>query len=337
LPKSVLLLLTLAALLLGACAPRANQQVAHLSETGSLASPSPHAAASKQPTVGEVPTATGQPTATSTRQSTATSATQATVAPTARPSPTPSATPVPTAIGQEVRLTIVYNNNPYDPRLISQWGFACLVQYGDHTLLFDTGGDGPTLLHNMETLGIDPTSIEAVILSHEHGDHVGGLGGLLDVHSDLTVYAPTCFAGQIQAQVQAAGAQLVEVEEPMELLPGVFSTGQVSGTVTEQALALESPQGLVVLAGCAHPGIVQMVSAAKNAASSMPYLVLGGFHLRNHSTRAIEQTIAELQRLGVQKAAPSHCSGDNARDLFAAGYGDDYMAVGVGWSITINQ
>ena len=78
-----------------------------------------------------------------------------------------------------MKLTIVYDNNAFDPRLKTAWGFSALVEYDGHTLLFDTGGDAPTLLENMDILEIDPAQIEKVVISHDHGDHTGGLEGLL--------------------------------------------------------------------------------------------------------------------------------------------------------------
>lgn len=234
-------------------------------------------------------------------------------------------------------LTIVYDNNEHDPRLKTEWGFACLVEFGDHTILFDTGGDGSTLLGNMDKLGLDPRRIEAVVLSHIHGDHTGGLGGLLAMHNDVTVYVPRSFPDSFKMQVQAAGAELVEVSEPVEIVPGVYSTGEVKGGIIEQALVMTSAQGLVVITGCAHPGIVRMVEQAQDVAKDDIYLVLGGFHLGGKSKAQISRIVADFRRLGVQKAAPCHCSGDKARELFAEEYGDDYVLNGVGWKMSIPQ
>ena len=234
-------------------------------------------------------------------------------------------------------LTIVYDNNEHDPRLKTEWGFACLVEFGDHTILFDTGGDGSTLLGNMDKLGLDPRRIEAVVLSHIHGDHTGGLGGLLAMHNDVTVYVPRSFPDSFKMQVQAAGAELVEVSEPVEIVPGVNSTGEVKGGIIEQALVVTSAQGLVVITGCAHPGIVRMVEQAQDVAKDDIYLVLGGFHLGGKSKAQISRIVADFRCLGVQKAAPCHCSGDKARELFAEEYGDDYVLNGVGWKMSIPQ
>ena len=232
-------------------------------------------------------------------------------------------------------ITIVYDNNGYDPRLSTAWGFGCVLEFGDHTILFDTGGDAPTLLGNMDKLGLDPRRIEAVVLSHIHGDHTGGLGGLLAIHNDVAVYVPHAFPTRFKAQVQATGATLVEVSEPMEILPGVYTTGELGKGIVEQALVARSAQGLVVITGCAHPGIVRMVEQAQEVGKDDIHLVLGGFHLGGAGKAQIGRIIADFRRLEVQKVAPCHCTGDRARAMFAREYGDDYILNGVGWEISI--
>jgi len=234
-----------------------------------------------------------------------------------------------------MRVIIVYDNNGYDERLKTEWGFACWVEYGEHTILFDTGGDGAILLANMEALGLDPRRIEIVVLSHEHGDHTGGLNELLAVHSEVTVFMPHALPSSLKGQVQASGAELVEVGEPLEILPGLHSTGEMGGSIIEQALVARSSQGLVVITGCAHPGIVQMVEQARAIGQDDVHMVFGGFHLGNRSAGGIDHIVDDFRRLGVEKAGPTHCSGDRARQIFAEAYGDDYLDTGAGWGFTI--
>lgn len=90
-------------------------------------------------------------------------------------------------------LTVIYDNNPSDPRFRTAWGFACWVETPDGVVLFDTGGDGPTLPNNLAEGGMDPRAVDAVVLSHAHGDHTGGLMGLLDAGARPTVYVPVSF------------------------------------------------------------------------------------------------------------------------------------------------
>lgn len=107
-------------------------------------------------------------------------------------------------------ITIVYDNHPFDERLKTAWGFAALVEYQDHTLLFDTGGVGLTLMENMRVLGIDPGKIETVVLSHAHGDHTGGLNALLEYGAQPVVYIPPSFPVSFKKQVSKR-TEVIEV------------------------------------------------------------------------------------------------------------------------------
>lgn len=227
-------------------------------------------------------------------------------------------------------MTVVYDNVAHDPRLQTDWGFACLVEGLEQPLLFDTGGKGDILLRNMRTLGLDSQAVRTVVLSHVHGDHTGGLASFLAENPDVTVYLPASFPGGIKDTVQRAGATLVEVTGPQEIGVGAHTTGELSSPIREQALALETPRGLVVITGCAHPGIAAMVHQAKTELGGDVYMALGGFHLSDASAAQIADTIAELQELGVQRIAPSHCTGDTARRAFAEAFGADYLSSGVG-------
>lgn len=232
-------------------------------------------------------------------------------------------------------ITVVYDNNPYDPRLQTAWGFSCLVETGKATILFDTGGDGTTLLGNMATLGIDPQNIEVVALSHIHGDHTGGLGALLSTGARPSVYVPRSFPARFKADVRSLTA-LEEATGQAEILASVYTTGEVGSGIVEQALVVETPQGLVVITGCAHPGVVEMVRRAKQIGEANVYLVLGGFHLGGASRRRIERIIADLRALGVQRVAPCHCTGDQAIRAFADAFGADFIQNGVGRVITLD-
>jgi 7,8-dihydropterin-6-yl-methyl-4-(beta-D-ribofuranosyl)aminobenzene 5'-phosphate synthase len=223
-----------------------------------------------------------------------------------------------------VIITVVYDNNAYDPRLQTAWGFGCVVERDETTVLFDTGRDGAILLSNMDALGIDPAEIDIVVLSHIHGDHIGGLGDLLATGVRPTVYVPASFPASFKRQVRAI-TTLQEVDEPQELLPGIHTTGQMGTNPVEQALVVETPQGLVVITGCAHPGIAEMVRRAGQIDENGVYLVLGGFHLGGASRSRIAGIITAFREIGVQKVAPCHCTGDLAISMFAAEYGDDFI------------
>ncbi len=275
-------------------------------------------------------------------QSTATTATPM-PPPTASPStPTPvPPTPEPAPAAEEpepvastgVTLTVVFDNTTTDPQLTAGWGFAAVVEYGGHTLLFDTGASGPVLLDNMRQLGIDPSSIEVVILSHEHGDHTDGLQALLDTGIQPTVYVPSAFPQARKDQVLAR-TELVEVSDAVEILPGVHTTRPMGGW-NEQALVLESSDGAVVITGCAHMGLMSLVREAQRVAGTQIALLAGGFHLNTASSGEVQNAIDMFRQSGVEKVLPTHCTGDAAIALFRSDYGEDFIEGGVGRTVAI--
>ena len=231
-----------------------------------------------------------------------------------------------------MRFTIVYDNNEHNRALRTAWGFACWIQTHDAVVLFDAGGDSATLLGNMDVLGLDPRRIDAVVLSHIHADHTGGLPGLLLSGARPTVYAPARFPASFKRDVRAL-TDLVEVVGPAQVSRGVTTTGQLGTRIVEQALGVSTGTGLVVVTGCAHPGVVHMVRAAKEAAGACTVdLVVGGFHLRDHNHAEIRAIAAELVDLGVTGVAPCHCTGDRARTLFAEVWGARAAMAGLGWT-----
>ena len=226
-------------------------------------------------------------------------------------------------------ITVVYDNNPYDPRLQTAWGFGCLVEIGEKTILFDTGGDGVTLLRNVVTLEIEPTSIDTIVLSHVHADHTGGLTSLFAMGVRPTVYVPRSFPSDFKSRVWAY-AELVEVQQVANIANGIYSTGEMGTGIVEQALVLSMTKGLAVVTGCAHPGISEIVRRAKEIGGDKICLVLGGFHLDGANEERIKEIITDFQRLGVRKVAPCHCTGNRAIALFREAYGEGFIQNGVG-------
>lgn len=233
-----------------------------------------------------------------------------------------------------LRLTIVYDNTAADPRFGAAWGFSVLVEAPGGTLLFDTGGDGALLLANLALLDVAPAAITTVVLSHGHDDHTGGLQALLDAGAMPTVYLPASLPAGLRTRL-AARTAVVEVSAPQEILPGVFSTGEMSKGIVEQALAIRTAAGTVVLTGCAHPGIVDIVERAAEVVPGPIALVIGGFHLLEASPAAVGEVVAAFRDMGVQQVAPTHCTGDAAIAAFAGEYGDGFVAAGAGRLIEV--
>lgn len=236
----------------------------------------------------------------------------------------------------QLTITIVYDNNTYDPGLTTDWGFAAVVTYGGHTLLFDTGADGNTLLGNMRALGIEPGNIQYVVLSHEHRDHVGGLQSLLASGVKPDVLLLSSFPEDFKRQTRE-GTAVFETTPGSSVTDHIYVTGEIPGDIPEQALVIDTGLGLVVITGCAHPGIVQIIERTQELFDKQVYLVLGGFHLRSKSEAEITSILRDLRRLEVQKVAPCHCTGEQAIAMFADEYKDDFIQAGVGCKVIVSS
>jgi len=229
-----------------------------------------------------------------------------------------------------ITITMLYNNIPQDPTLATGWGLSCLIEGMEKTILFDTGGDGQILLSNMMALEKEPTSVDAVVLSHMHGDHTGGLSDFLKTAGDVELYVLESFPNTFKRGAEEAGFQVTAVNGSVDIASGIFSTGQMGEEIKEQALVLKANAGLVVILGCAHPGMVNMIGRAKQVSSDNVYLALGGFHIMGYSGQEINAVEKALKDLGVKKIAPSHCTGKRAVEMFRQGWRNDFVAFGCG-------
>ena len=237
----------------------------------------------------------------------------------------------------KLRLAVVFNNVSLDRRLSTSWGFSCLIEWRDETILFDTGGDGSILLGNMKQVNIDPMAVDTVFLSHIHADHTGGLEALLKQNHHVNVWLPESFPGSFKDMIKSYGAEVKSVLKPARIVEGVHSSGEMGDRLIEQALILETSNGLVILTGCAHPGIVNVVRKAKQLSKGEVYLVMGGFHLAGLSNEQIREVIRMLKEMGVKKVAPSHCTGEKALAFFQEAWGDNFLAGGVGAIIGLTR
>lgn len=168
-----------------------------------------------------------------------------------------------------MKITIIYDNTTYQKGLKSDWGFACLVEVEDAPkILFDTGANGSILLDNMKNLGIEPTIIDEVFISHSHWDHTGGLSDFLRMNKEVKIYVPSSYHCSFSAK------EIVSVQEALQIAENIFSTGELNQI--EQSLVINSGKGLVVIAGCSHPGVENILKAASQFGKS--HSLIGGLH-----------------------------------------------------------
>jgi 7,8-dihydropterin-6-yl-methyl-4-(beta-D-ribofuranosyl)aminobenzene 5'-phosphate synthase len=237
--------------------------------------------------------------------------------------------------GSVVQISVVYDNNPYDERLKPDWGFSCFVNGLEKSILFDTGAKGRVLLSNLEKIGIKPERIDAVVLSHEHRDHTGGLDALISRNPEIEVWIPHFFVSSFKEGIQKRGAKVFEVKASQNICVRAFSTGVIHGWIKEQSLVLDTNPGLVLITGCAHPRITEIISQVKELFNKNIYLALGGFHLAGFDKADINEIIGKFRDLGVQKVGPCHCSGNDARMFFSKEYQNNFIEIGVGKEIKI--
>jgi 7,8-dihydropterin-6-yl-methyl-4-(beta-D-ribofuranosyl)aminobenzene 5'-phosphate synthase len=128
---------------------------------------------------------------------------------------------------------------------------------------------------------------------------------------------------------------VIPVSGPVEICPAVFSTGELGSGIKEQSLIVETEPGLIIITGCAHPGIVHIAATARNLRDQKIHLILGGFHLGSTSEDQLARIVEQLQVLGVEKVAPSHCSGDRAIRLFADTWKENCISSGCGARIAV--
>lgn len=171
-----------------------------------------------------------------------------------------------------MKITIIYDNTSIG-ELEADWGFSCLVEFDKRKILFDTGADGSILLSNMEKLGIDPTEISEIFISHGHWDHVGGLLDFLKINDKVRIYVPQSFS-DFFGTGKTLGIKKVVITKPKEIHKNIFSTGELEGI--EQSLVIKTKRGLVIVVGCSHPGIEKILKAASQFGK--PYALIGGFH-----------------------------------------------------------
>ena len=241
------------------------------------------------------------------------------------------------ADANNIEITVVYDNNPFQEGLKTAWGFSCVVTGTEKTILFDTGGQGNLLRENISKIGIDVNSIEIVVLSHIHGDHTGGLEDLLKQNTEVSVYLPKSFSKRFKEKVASLGAKVVEIDKPTEICKNLYSTGQLGTLIKEQGLILRTGKGLVVITGCAHPGIVKMVKTAKDLFDEQILLVMGGFHLEWATKGKVNNIIKSFEDIRVKYAGPCHCTGQKARSLFTERFKNQFVNIGVGRVVRIKD
>lgn len=235
-------------------------------------------------------------------------------------------------------IKILFDNNSSRKDLMIGWGFSCLV---DGKILFDTGENGNYLINNLKQLNIDINKIQAAVISHDHWDHTGGLWEILKYRENLPVFCCSGFTQDFKKRVKKFGGTLFEKDQLTEISQNIFITGQIEATynqkfMPEQSLVLKTSSGISIITGCAHPGIIEIVENVRKTFNKKDiYLVMGGFHLMETDARLIETIALEMKKMPVKKIGPCHCCGKTAEEIFEKIFGQNFVPISAGITITI--
>jgi len=264
------------------------------------------------------------------------------------------------------RVTILYDSFGKNPSLTKDWGFAVLVEYGGKRILFDTGNNAKIFEHNVKALGVDLRNLDFVVMSHRHGDHIGGLAYLLKVNPTVKIYAPKERSGVYGDDQPSStwyrkdpslppeqryygggppeiihmgeawpGANFQLIDKNIEIAPGMYLIALVSdkpGTLElrELSLAIRTPDGLVLLVGCSHPGVEHIMQEASTIDPHIKIL-FGGLHQIQAPDAEVERVATVLHnQYTLERLAPGHCTGEPEFAALKKTFGDRFVYAGVG-------
>ncbi|MFH1834712.1 MAG: MBL fold metallo-hydrolase [Methanobacteriota archaeon] len=224
-----------------------------------------------------------------------------------------------------MKFTIVYDNETLRGDLKPAHGFSAWIYADGENILFDTGWDGSVLLQNMSKLGLNPSDLDSVVLSHQHWDHFGGLTHLFEKSKSLIVYSPKSFSEYLKREISER-AELVEVDGLIEITDSITSLGEIEGEfrgqkLYEQALACKTKSGNIVMVGCSHPGVDYILAKADSLGKVSG--IIGGFHGFNQ--------LEALEDLNL--IIPSHCT--KAKKEIQSRFPDKSEKSGVGLILTL--
>ncbi len=271
----------------------------------------------------------------------------------------------------DVNITVIINNTTLRDDLITEHGLSLWIEYDDKKILFDTGQSNAVISNSIK-LGIDLASTDAIVLSHGHYDHTGGIYNTLDIAKKATIYLHP-LAIEAKFSQKASGVKYIGMPDavkqviesrhviwtatPVILFPCMMITGQVprlnnyedvggaffidencqrpDDLLDDQTLFVESLKGLIVILGCAHSGIVNILDYISNLTGCKKvYALIGGMHLLNASQTRINNTIETLNKYEVQKVIPLHCTGQKAVEVLKKVFGDKCLILRTGDKIS---
>ncbi|MBM7556376.1 MBL fold metallo-hydrolase [Halanaerobacter jeridensis] len=272
-------------------------------------------------------------------------------------------------MGDEVEITLVVENSVYKSQLLAEHGLSFWIDYDDSSYLFDTG-QGQVLTHNLKTLNLNISELSGVLLSHGHYDHAGGLSAILEQQPEVPVYGhPDLFlpkysqntAGEVFRGFAMTKDEINNFNPNTDLTAvqsGLWLTGEVPRknereTLNDhyqvkedrelktdpfrddQSLVLDTEEGLVIILGCSHAGVINILEHVQQNFAQEIYTIIGGMHLVNASRDRIEWTIEQLQKIDFTQLIPLHCTGERAVRAMQSAFGERVETLSVGDKIKL--
>lgn len=267
------------------------------------------------------------------------------------------------------RVTVLVDAFGKSNTLKQDWGFSALIEYQGKRILFDTGNNAESFAFNANSLGVDLTRLDFVVISHRHGDHTDGLRHLLKQNPDVKIYAPNdeyfggqtpmgffrrqepslpkhmrYFDGHVPSSVPHGSPwpqqNIVRVDTSAQLMPGLTIVRNIApvrlfGETPELSLAIQTPRGQLLVVGCSHPGIENILSSVEAKRNPVD-LIIGGLHLVQTPQPDLDRLAKALRdEWKVRRIAPGHCTGEAGFLTLMQTYGDQYLYAGVGTQLEL--
>ncbi|MCP4652981.1 MAG: MBL fold metallo-hydrolase [Candidatus Omnitrophica bacterium] len=235
-----------------------------------------------------------------------------------------------------MKIRVLFDKEGITDKISVGQGVSFLI--GDN-ILFDTGEKFEDIQRNAEIMGVDLSKIKKIVISHQHEGHIGGLWGFLNDNKDVTVYICADSGVEFKEKLAASGANVVQVKNMTGIDEEVYSTGESlvmyeGKGLVEQGLIINFEDRIVLIFGCCHPGILNVVHKAGGALGKKIDYMIGGFHLIDKEQRFMKYIVNEMAVL-IKRVAPLHCTGPDAGNLLKEIYKDNFLSLKAGMEIEI--